>query len=241
MARLQDKLVERYISSAIQTAAKFGLTISVETDFDEFHATCPILEGKAKPIGIFNHTQPDFDAIWIKGVDEYRRVVHTQAYRNLDFGGITMGQHLFENRLDYMSHGYGIDPDKSIFHKSSAAGLQAGRTTYCGEIWLDKSKRGSALALVLSRLALAVCYQRWGADYIWGFMYNRLIYKGIGAQYGYPHAATGGISWWRPGESEYLNEWLVWVSKTELEIMFNYPIDGEHECLVPTSLDIRAA
>ena len=238
----RNQLAQDYIGSTLDALSQYGITISIETDFEEFHHLCSTLEGKGDPIDIFDPKAGDFDAFWIRGTDEFRRVVHTQAYRNHQFKGSTLGHHIWENRRGYMSRGYGIDPDQSVFHTSGAAGLQANSMTYHGEVWLDKSKRGNSLALLLVRLGLALSYQRWMPDYIFAFMYTRLIYKGIGQQYGYPHSATGGAEWWQPQKQQYLNEWLVWASRNELETMFKYAIEEEHSYLEPTvPLQIRAA
>lgn len=231
-----ETTTQDYIDTILGLAGEIGITCTVQTDFREFLDLCRFLDGKARPISLFDPNLTDVDdgnAFWIKGTDANGQVVHVQAVRNLNTGDSSLARHFERNARLYMIQDCDIDLARSEFHSAPCTASIHGNICYHGEIWLHKRLRGKALTLLLPRLAIAMAHQKWDPDYILGFTHPKHSYKGIAVQYGYMHCQAGAINWYVPANDSYEIDWLVWLSREEMEYLTAFPVEEERAYFMP--------
>ncbi len=214
-----------YFVAIAEIAASKGIRLTIGSDFTEFqthldtqsqrHVLSPMFDARKSSI-------PPEKAFWIAGFDENNELVHTQAMRLIDLSGSTLDGHLEQHFCDYRPGTLEIDESRSAYIPTPGLMNIAGHICYHGELWLKsgpRGYRGTGLTAVLPRLALALGLLRWSPDFIFGFMFPIAACRGLAAREGYMHLEPGCIEWGQRGDSDLLEEWLVWMSRADLDYL----------------------
>ncbi|MGD1876030.1 MAG: hypothetical protein ACFB13_00850 [Kiloniellaceae bacterium] len=215
----------RYIGCIEQIAERHGITLEVGGDFDNFRRLRESQPDRPPISPIFDSAVSDLhngNAFWIKGTADDGELVHLQAVRLQQLGDLSLAEHLHGDRLAYAPPGVEVDPDRSCFSAAQASRQITGKVCYHGELWLKGGPggfRGHGLTCALPRLALALAYMAWSPDFMFGLVHPLAACKGLAAREGYMHLEPRGVLWQHPDASEVFEEWLVWMSRMDLEYL----------------------
>ena len=218
----------QYVSSIEQIAERHGMKIDVSCDFEAFRALRDTQENRLPISPIFNHQNGTLDAtngFWIKGTTDSGELVHLQAVRLEDMTGASLGEHLYQHRGIYAPPGVEVDLEGSQYSMSPAARSITGKVCYHGELWLKGGPsgfRGHGLTAALPRLAMALAHMAWAPDFMFGLVHPMAACKGLPAREGYMHLEPGGIRWHRKDCPEVYDEWLVWMSHSDLQYLLQF-------------------
>lgn len=218
----------RYINNIELIAERHGMAIEVCCDFEAFRKL-RMEQADRLPISpIFDQRESQLDAnngFWIKGTSECGELVHLQAVRLLDLDDMTLAQHLHTQRHIYAPPGVVVDAERSEFSATPASHKITGRVCYHGELWLKggpNGYRGHGLTAALPRLAMALAHMTWSPDFMFGLVHPLVACKGLPAREGYMHLEPGGILWQLKDRDEVFDEWLVWMSHTDLQYLLRF-------------------
>ena len=219
----------RFISSITELVRAQGITLETGSDFREWRE---ILKGQPER----NALAPKFDperndlneatAFWIMGRDPQGEIVHTQAARTIDLGGHSLANYLQASFCEFTPAGYEIDKARSLYRSAPGSRAITGNVCYHGELWLKGGPggyRGHGLTAALPRLALALAHMAWSPDYMFGLVHPMAACRGLAAREGYMHLEPGGILWQRKDRDEIYDEWMVWMSHSDLEYLLRFP------------------
>lgn len=218
----------QYIRSIERIAELHGIAVEVSCDFEAFRKI-RVSQPKRLPISpIFDpHVSliDEHNGFWIKGTDEDGEVVHLQAVSLQDLGAATLAEHLHGRRVAYAPPGVEVDLDRSVFSAAEASRRITGKVCYHGELWLKggpNGYRGHGLTCALPRLALALAYLEWAPSFMFGLVHPLAACKGLAAREGYMHLEPRGILWQRPEDAGVFEEWLVWMSRDNLQQLMQF-------------------
>jgi hypothetical protein len=155
------------------------------------------------------------DAICIIGRDAATdRIVHTQALRRDRLGERTLFAHWKEQlRRIYADPAPAAQLGKN--HCPAARDIR-GDVVYHGDLWLDPAFRGKGASEALTRLGQALGFMRWNPDYIYAFVSEALIMKGVTLRQGYMHFQPIANDWQRPPDHIKPTDWLAWNGRADL-------------------------
>lgn len=202
------------------------ITIQYLTDFDDFLATTEAIEGKGDLTPIFDVRFSDIspeNGFWLKGVDENGKVMHVQAIRFDNLEDKSLSEHWKSDPQLYCTQGLGIDLERSQYDVAPAASVITGAVCYHGELWVEKSYRRIRLASKLANLAMLMALARFNPDYIYCLIVPKVIRTGLSVRNGYLHMHPQGIRWHIPGKSDPYDEYLVWMTGSELVDLMSRP------------------
>ncbi|NIA68667.1 hypothetical protein HBA54_08690 [Pelagibius litoralis] len=218
----------QFIGAINEIAERNAIRIEVSSDFDAFRnlrrkqterpPLSPIFDPAVSDLGSKN-------AFWIKGSNSKGEVIHTQSVRLNDLTGCSLAEHLHQRRAAYAPPGITVDIDQSSFGSAPASQIITGDVCYHGELWLkggNNGLRGGGLTSTLPRLALALALLEWSPDYIFGLVHPLAACKGLAAREGYMHLAPGGILWQQQDSTEVFEEWLVWMSREDIQHVMRF-------------------
>lgn len=218
----------QFIGAINEIAERNAIVVEVSSDFDEFRNLRKKQTDRPPLSSVFDPAVSELgtkNAFWIKGSNSEGEVVHTQAMRLNDLTGCSLADHLYQRRVAYMPPGTAVDPDRSTFGSAPAAQFITGDVCYHGELWLkggNNGLRGGGLTSALPRLALALALLEWSPDYVFGLMHPLAACKGLAAREGYLHLAPGGILWHQQDGASAFEEWLVWMSREDIQHVMRY-------------------
>jgi len=199
---------------------QIGMHVEVGTDFARYRRIrAP--HADTRPIyPMFDIASTFVDAsngFWIIGTDAEGRLVHTQAFRLLPLGDMTLRQHLQVHHQKYVTPGMVDDPDATRFEAHRGLDEISGRVCYQGEFWLEGGLhgfRGGGAVALLSRLGLELAAQTWAPDFVFAFIGANHALNGTPLRHCYYNAAPGS---WATGDGRrFSEEWLVWMSGADL-------------------------
>lgn len=218
-----------FLALACNIAKQNGVSLHVGTCFKEYSDLIST-QRRHQPVGQpFDDKLNDFDAasgFWIAGRNQSGELIHTQAMRTLDLCGRPLSSYLAESYLDFPPAGVDLDLAKSRYHPGPSAHRIHGTVCYHGDFWLSGDYRGTGLANILARFALASGLLRWTPDYIIGFMIRQVAFKGLAEREGYMHSEPGALFWHRADIDQALEAFMVWMANEDLEYLLSIPLQG---------------
>lgn len=165
------------------------------------------------------------NGFWITGWDAGGRLVHTQAMRRYRLR-TNLAEHLQADFRAFPPAGVDLDLAASHYVPGPGARLIRGTVCYHGEAWLKpgaSSFRGSGIAGVLARLAMAHAALRWSPDFLFGFMPEHHAYRGLIEREGYMHSDPGAMFWHLRHQPEILRGHMVWMGRADISHMLGIP------------------
>ncbi|MCI2398923.1 hypothetical protein [Aliiroseovarius subalbicans] len=219
----------QYVTKIVDLAFDSGINLQVGSDFHEYSQL--ITEHRPEqPLGApFDPTLQGINAetgFWITGWGRDGQLVHTQAMRRFDIGGVSLSDYLGQKFRDFPPAGLALDLDASEYRPGPGAKRISGVTCYHGEAWLkggDTGFRGTGLAGALARFALATAVLRWSPDYIFGFMPERHAFRGLVEREGYMHSDPGALDWHLADSEKVLRGYMVWMGRDDLSHIMTLP------------------
>ncbi|MGJ5619511.1 hypothetical protein [Sulfitobacter sp. MF3-043] len=208
------------VSSIIKNLEEAGMRVEIGDDFAAYRRIRNLQKDRSGLYPMFDVTCSYVDqsnAFWVCGFNETDELVHTQAIRQLDLSGVTLGQHMDMHRHKYMTPNSTPDPDRTYYSRPQALHKITGKVCYHGDFWLkdgDGGHRKLGLTPLLSRFVLEMALKTWVPDYVFGFVPTTLSYKGIQARYGYTHCEPG--VWLGPDNQVTDEDALVWMNTEEI-------------------------
>ncbi|WP_337660351.1 hypothetical protein [Anderseniella sp. Alg231-50] len=243
MRTRDTKSIAKYIAGAESIVSELGITIEVGSDFDFFCSIPKLQPGRHAISPIFDPEESDISSsngFWLIGRNESGEIVLTQAIKLVPVGKSGFLDH-FENKLaDYRPKGDKLDIAKSQIHLTDRAARLSGNLCYYGELWIDRSYRGSCLTAVMPRLMFAMAIAKWSPNVVFGIMEPLAACKGLAAREGFMHLEQGGLHWWDRAASETFEEWLVWTTRDDFIFNMRVSLDMLAK-LYPTRTDKKAA
>ena len=204
------------LETAIQS---YGIQLECRNDFTVFRETAKKITDLAELTGVFDDQVSEIgpeNGFWIQGKNQYGEVVHRQAIRHDDLAGTSLANHWITNPQVHAPAGYDIDIEESDFNTAPVADTITGSVCYHGEFWLDLPYRKMEVASFLSRYCILLGLLQFSPNVIYGTMPPKLIERGWSVRAGYLHIHPWAPRWRIRGKSKYYDEYLVWISSSEL-------------------------
>lgn len=159
------------------------------------------------------------NAFWIEGLCPNGEVAHVQAVRYDDLEDRSLCQHWIDNSYLFTPPGVDVDLRHSRFDSAPASRTIRGGTCYHGELWIRKDYRGLHLASKLANLAMLLANARFQPDYLYCLIPPKVVRTGLSVRNGYLHLHPHGIRWSLSETRETYDEYLVWMTGDELDIL----------------------
>jgi len=226
--QLQDA---EFISRVTQTVADAGVHIQVGDDFTDY-AEIVTEERREQVLGEpFDCTMqyiPQGSGFWIVGRDSQGELVHTQAMKQVDLQGHQLGTYLMDNFRKFPPPWTDLDLAQSHCRPGPSTKRIAGSVVYHGEFFLKpggEGHRGTGLAGVLARLAMAVAWSRYSPDYVFGFMSRGLSFGGFAERNGYMHCEPNTLTWITKGQTRKMEAFMVHNSREDIDFLMSIPVE----------------
>ncbi|MCK8484582.1 hypothetical protein MUY21_11095 [Aliiroseovarius sp. S2029] len=211
----------RFVGSILDMAREHGMEIEIGSDFDLYDRLITT-HRPHQPIGApfdpKRHRMSDRNGFWILGWTPQGALVHTQAMRRFDLGGLALSDYLGQNFRDFPPVGLDLDMQRSCYQPGPGARRIRGHVCYHGELWVkgDDRYRGTGLPGLLARFALATCLLRWSPDHVFGFMPERYAFRGLAEREGYMHTDPGALAWYPKGSNTPLKGFMTYMGRDDL-------------------------
>ncbi|MDA5093830.1 hypothetical protein O2N63_06990 [Aliiroseovarius sp. KMU-50] len=218
----------QYVSAVLNLTESKGLRLEIGSDF-EHYAEVLAKHRKEQALGQpFNperHDLHDDNAFWILGWTMEGELVHTQAMRKFELGGVQLSDYLSYNFREFPPSGMDLDMERSSYRPGPGAHRITGQVFYHGELWVkpDQRFRGTGLPGILARFAMATCVLRWSPDHVFGFMPEQLAYRGLMEREGYMHSDPGALTWHNRDKTDPMRAFMVYMSHDDLSFLLKLP------------------
>lgn len=211
----------QFVTAILDMTSNHGMMIEMGSDFDLYESyvsTHRTHQPLGAPFDPKLHDMNEDTGFWIVGWNEAGNLVHTQAMRRFDLGGLALSDYLDQNFKDFPPTGLDLDFDRCRYQPGPGAKRISGKTCYHGELWVkgDDRYRGTGLPGLLARFALATCVLRWSPDYIFGFMPERYAFRGLAEREGYMHTDPGALAWYPHGSNSALKGFMTYMGRDDL-------------------------
>ena len=224
-----DLAIARFISEHETYAGSSGLRLELSTDFSRLETLCEATGGRGGLDPCFSPRYFDLTpahAAWIGGWSENGTLLHTQAIRVDNLGGLSLAEHWRQQMRRLYA-----DPIPGVAFERfcTAVDRLGGTIAYHGAMWSHPDSRRAGLGSALSRLQLAIALNRFDPDWVYGFVSRDLIFSGYGLSEGYLHYEPCAITWSRdPGLFD-PNDWLVYMTRHDLLNLVKQPVSVAFE------------
>lgn len=222
---------EKFVSTSLSILKENGVTLEYGHDFEHFRE----LLREARP----DHTMgapfdPELrrirakDALWIVGRDSKGKIMHTQASRILNLGGLTVGEYFLRHFREYPPSDVDLDLIRSRYRDSPGSRRMGGRVAYQGEFWIGGEKgqyRGSGLSCILGRFGFWEVLQRLDPDYLVGFILKPVAFRGLAERTGWMHMEPGALQWYMQGQDSPVETFLAYLSREDLHYLLEMPLN----------------
>lgn len=211
----------QFVTAILDMASEHGMVIEMGSDFDLYESYISS-HRTHQPLGLpFDpklHDMNEDSGFWIVGWNESGELVHTQAMRLFNLGGLALSDYLGQRFVDFPPTGLDLDLERSHYQPGPGAKRISGRACYHGELWVkgDDRYRGTGLPGLLARFALATCVLRWSPDHIFGFMPERYAFRGLAEREGYMHTDPGALAWYPKGSTTPLKGFMTYMGRDDL-------------------------
>lgn len=217
-----------FLPQALSILRECGVSLVTGTCFEEYANI--VSKGRSqqpvgRPFDYKVHNSPPMNGFWVAGVSETGELVHTQAIKEIDLSGAPLSEYLTLRYTDFPPAGIDIDYQKSSYKPGPSAHRIKGKICYHGDFWLSGDYRGTGLANILARYALASCQQGWAPDFIIGFMIRQVAFKGLAEREGYMHSEPGALFWHRADIDQTLEAFMVWMAREDTDFLQTIPLD----------------
>lgn len=220
----------RFVSATTTIARQRGIGLQVGADFAHYAALIA-RHREEQPLGPpFDCTRHDIkqaNGFWVIGRTPDGEIVHTQAMRLIDLGGLSLADYLQSQFRDFPPSGVDLDLARSRYRSGPGARRISGLVCYHGDVWLkggDAGYRGTGLSSVLARFALATCLLRWSPDHVFAFMPRAIAFKGLAEREGYMHTEPGCLHWRHADREETLEGYMVWMYREDISHVLTIPL-----------------
>lgn len=209
-----------YISAADKYLATRDIYLETGSDFSIFEN---VSKQQQKTTNLGPKFNPriaelnDDTAFWIIGRNGKGEVVHTQAVCIIDLNGQTLATYLGKHFSEFFP--YKLDKRRSCYQSGPNSQAIKGSVCYHGEFWLKGGKNGSRgkdLTAPLTRFAMAVSLLKWSPDFIFSFMREVVICKGLAARAGFYHSEPNSLVWSVPGDEKQSEAWTAWANREDI-------------------------
>lgn len=220
---------DRFKAASADVLDKFGITLTVGQDFDEYKTYLEVARPDHRLGDPFNprvHDMGPGKAVWIVGRDQGGRIIHLQALRLLPTGQNSVAEYYRTNFHDFSPSEMDIDFNRSRYRAGPGAKRITGRVVYSGETWIGGEPgqfRNTGLSSVLGRFALLTALCEFNADYVVGFMTRPVAYKGFCLRMGFMHAEPMALRWYVKGEPDAMEAVMVYASDEDIRFMLDLP------------------
>lgn len=185
---LSDKdqgLLQLGIDALTQHLAGLGLTLVIEQDFARLNAFLKAQGTFANPTYDPERSRLGPRDFWIRLLDAEGRGVGCSAERMIETHDLT--ELIATGRLWYAG-GFAAmgGPERVPITRPSRT--LAGRISHSGSTWVDPTRRGQALAMLMTYLTRALSFRNFGVSANTGIVRESLYRTRVPAEsYGYPH------------------------------------------------------
>lgn len=219
-----------FIARVEKTISAAGMHIQVGEDFTDYAEI--IAEERPEqvlgdPFDCTKQYIAQGSGFWITGRDDTGRLIHTQAMKTVDLGGALLGDFLMKNFRKFPPPWTDLDMQASKCRPGPSTRRIGGSVVYHGEFYLkpESGCRGTGLAGVLARLAMAVAWTRYSPDYIFCFMSRGLSFNGFAARNGYMHCEPNALTWVTRGHKKKMDAFMVHNSREDIDFLMSIPVD----------------
>jgi len=229
MAILDINAEDKFKAVSADILDRFGITLTVGTDFNEYHQFVAQARPDHRVGDPFDHRMHDMGenkACWIIGRDRSGAIVHLQALRVLPTQKMAVADYFRKSFREYSPSELDIDFQRSRYRPGPGAKQIRGRVIYSGETWIGGSPgqfRGTGISSVLGRFALLTALRELSADYVVGFMARPVAYKGFCLRMGFMHAEPMALRWYAKGAADALEGVMVYMSAEDVRFMLDLP------------------
>lgn len=112
-----------------------------------------------------------------------------------------------------------------------------GDVAYLGDLWVREDKRRKGAASMLVRLAQMVCVAQWQVEFIYGFMTDDHVRRGLAAQYHWTVTIPNALRWDVPAQEIPTDLWLTGAFRQDVEYLQSLAV----ECQRPALASMQAA
>lgn len=223
------KAEDRFEAVSADILDKFGVTLTIGTDFDEYRAYVAQARPDHRigdPCDSQKHDMRPGKACWIVGHDREGRIMHLQVLRVLPTGHLSVGEYFRQRFHEFSPSELDVDFVRSRYRAGPGAKRMSGTVVYSGETWVGGEPgqyRGTGISSVLGRFALLTAIKEFGADYVVGFMTRPVAYKGFCLRMGFMHAEPMALRWFIQGQPDALEGVMVYMSDEDIRFMLDLP------------------
>lgn len=219
----------QFVAQASDIAKENGISVQIGTCFleyaemiSEYRSHQPV----SRPFDYNIHKLGHTNGLWVGGWNEKGELVHSQAIRLIDLAGLSLSNYLTDRFVDFPPAGLDLDFTKSRYNPGPSAYKIHGTVCYHGDFWLSGDFRGTGLANILARFALASCQLRWSPDYVIGFMIRQVAFKGLAEREGYMHSEPGALYWHLANSEKFYEAFMVWMENVDISHLLTLPLHG---------------
>ena len=219
-----DRRLLASIDFFTEKVARYGIKVSLETDFHQFKALHR-MTGKRPLTPNFDPDTSfllDSDGFWMMGWDRSGQIVMTQAARLYDCQAMSVADLHQSLHAFYTMPARHAEQGETCRSQALAAHSIRGHVCYHGELWLAPAYRGLCLTDPLAKLLMVIVLFRWAPDYLFGMAQPGICTKGVAARYGYRNMQPGGMIWTVPSQGT-LDEWIIWNNREQLHRVVRQP------------------
>ena len=232
LIRMQNSgrtIFSQYIPEITHYAKARGMQLMFGHDFEVFREIAASQSKRHNINPAFNPAHADLasdNALWLVGLDSSGELVHTQAIKLLALKGHSLETYFGSSLSEFRISGDEIASDRSRWFLTPQASRIAGRVTYHGELWLmggPNGYRGGCLATLLTRVLLMQACLRLVPDFLIGFQSPMTCCRGLSIKEGYMRTEQRTILMARKNSQEFIEGWLVWMTREEAEFNLRIP------------------
>lgn len=230
MTLLTMNASDRFVANSAEVFQRHGIKLEIGYDFEIYRE----LLAEARPDHILGapfdpnvQELTPLNAFWIVGRSEDGKVMHTQALRMLELGGMSVGEYFTTSFREFPPSGVDIDLERSRFRAGPAAKKMRGSCVYQGEYWIGNGNtglRGRNLSGALGRFAFVQALNHWDPDHVMAFMVKSTAMRGLAEQGGYMHTQPGALRWFIRGNDTPVEGFMIHMSRDDIQYVLDLPL-----------------
>ena len=220
-----------FIATSQDILLEEGIIMSTGSDFAEYREiveTERSIQKLGRPFDPDAHDLNERTAFWMIARNAEGDLIHTQAARYISLRQRSLAGFLMRGFRAFPPPLTGVNESLSRFRATPGTHRIQGCAGYHGEFWLAPDRgsyRGAGLAPVFGRTCMLEMIRRWDPDWIFGFILNRVAFKGFGARIGYLHLEPSVLKWVIEGRDAPIDTFLAYNSREDLEYLLDIPLD----------------
>lgn len=175
-------LLGRYVLYADSTTRKNGVQLSIEpisllTEINEKNrdSWTPLMPG----LDVKHSDLDNTNSICIVGRNSDGEIVATQAARLYDLSNTTLKDAAENLSIYYRNPSSHASAGENCRMHAWMGTMLRGQAGYSGATWVRPDNRGKRLVQILPRLARTLATGKWGPDFVFGLMEQKLVLGGV--------------------------------------------------------------